>query len=144
MHVIVLGVLLMSGLAVSNPDLFKNSFASLTSINSTEKPVVQNATTDTTRQMNIKISDARFDAATKTASVTIDVSGSLPNEPFIVSIGTDAILVSPGQLSLDHPLVVAIPLSQITPVMQAVVDEKNILPESNEGDNYLPVLEVTR
>lgn len=144
MHVIVLGVLLMSGLAVANPDLFKNSFASLTNIESNEEAVVQSGTTETSRQMNIKISDARFDAVTKTASITIAVSGSLPNEPFIVSIGTDAVLVSPGQLSLDRPLVVAIPLSQITPVMQVVVDEKNILPESNESDNYLPVLEVTR
>lgn len=144
MHFIVLSILLFSAVSLANPSFLADSFASLVNLPDQEKPVVENSTTQPTGQTvqtNIHIIDARLDAATKTVSVTLKISGAVPVLPFIVRVDTGEVVVQPNQLSLDYPIIIAVPLEIAYPSMNVVVDEENFIEETNESDNYLLVLQ---
>lgn len=144
MHFIVLSILLFSAVSLANPSFLTDSFASLVNIPDQEKPVVETSTTQPTGQTlqtNIHIVDARLDAATKTVSVTLQISGAVPALPFTVRVNTGEVVVQPNQLSLDYPTIIAVPLKTVHSSMNVVVDEENFIEETSESDNYLFVLQ---
>lgn len=144
MHFIVLSILLFSAVSLANPSFLTDSFASLVNVPDQEKPVVENSTTETPGQIvqtNIHIVDARLDVATKTVSVTLKISGTIPALPFTVRVNTGEVVVQPDHLSLDYPIIIAVPLETVHPSMNVVVDEENLIEETSESDNYLFVLQ---
>lgn len=140
MHFVVLGILLMSGLAVVYPDFFKQSLTSILHTPSIENSVVQNSSTDTPGQTNISILDARLDEETRTVSVILRTTGTPPQKAFTITIMDTKILVTPDQLSLDYPTIITVPLSTIVPSMTVIVDGENSIMETTKEDNTFVVL----